>query len=212
VALIGVFTVDDHDTDHDAAEKIATKEGVDVAGRNETNRDSNRAQERSKWQSVAASSVLKITAVQGKDPFEAEFTNFTVLVDEHEDATPQSLDVTIQSSSFNSGVNDRDQVVSGSDWLEAAVFPQASYRTTEINMVDGAGYQAQGLLEIRAVEAEVSITFSYAADDTNPDKFRRLSGSAEFDRFELDLGRGDFADESAAGRVIKVEFDLLLAR
>lgn len=208
--LVGPFTAHDHEQEVDSQTAIDTGDSGDSAATSTGDTPTATAEE--KWHSVAESSDLKIRAVQGSDPFEAEFARFTVIVEEQTDATPKQLDVTIQSNSFGSGISDRDQVVAGSDWLDAKGFPQVVYQTTEISAVDGGMYQAKGLLKIRGVEAEVATNFSYVVDDADPDQRRKLTGSAQFDRFMLDLGRGEFAEESAAGKMINVEFDVVLTR
>lgn len=209
IAVFAVFTKPGHDHDHDPAD------GHEHVG-NETEQTAASTSAPSsgvgQWRAIKDASELRIKAIQGSDPFEAEFAAFSVVVNESEAAVPLSLSVIIQSSSFNSGLNDRDQVVAGKQWLDASNFPQATYNTVTIEADTDGGYRGEGMLRIRQIEAPVRVAFSYVTDGEDADEVRVLSGSAEFDRFSIDLGRGDFKAESAAGKMIQVEFDIRLSR
>ncbi len=196
----------DHDHDHDHSHDHDHATGAKATQAN----DSAEVVE-GRWYSIDDDSELRIKAVQGTDPFEAEFQSFSVVVDEAAPSVPASLSVTIDSASFVSGVSDRDQVVAGSDWLDAKAFAQARYTTVSIEVVDDEIYRGEGTLTIREAEAPVQIKFDYTQHGEIAGA-RRMTGSAEFDRMAIDLGRGDFSAESAAGKLIKVEFDIVLKR
>jgi len=170
--------------------------------------------ELTEWKSIAEQSKLRIFATQGSDEFEAEFSKFLVVVREDKTGAPVEIDVVIDSASFKSGLNDRDQVVSGGDWLDASAHPTARYRTAEISASDDGSYRAQGELTIRELSTAVPVQFAYTEggkDEDSTGPRRALGGKASFDRFAVQLGRGEYAAEGAAGKMIAVEFDIQLA-
>jgi len=171
------------------------------------------SQELSEWKSIAEQSKLRIFATQGSDEFEAEFSQFLVVVREDKVGVPVEIDVVIDSASFKSGLNDRDQVVAGRDWMDAGAYPTAHYRTSEISASDDGSYRGLGELTIRGLSTDVPIQFAYTESDKGDDGTsprRKLRGKASFDRFAVQLGRGEYAVESAAGKTIAVEFDINL--
>lgn len=162
------------------------------------------------FRSSIDNSVLSIFATQGSSPFEAKFSRFEVVVTEAENQLPITIDVVIDSGSFESGASDRDKVVAGRDWLDFSTYPTTNWQTDSIERQDD-GFSAEGKLTVRKVSAPVSIQFDYQVSAANPDN-RTLAGSASFDRFALELGRGDYAAESSAGKNIRIEFEIELAR
>lgn len=147
-------------------------------------------------------SLLTISAVQGGDPFTADFSRFNVIVAGNE--TPNMIKVSIESGSFSSGLDDRDNTVKSADWLDIVAFPDVVYETTSVKAGENNHYTAQGTLTIREVTAGVPLDFTYSPDGDG----YRLKGTSSFDRFDLELGRGEFSSESEAGRTIDVVFDI----
>lgn len=149
-------------------------------------------------------SLLTISAVQGGNAFTASFDRFEVELTGTE--TPEAISVSIESASFSSGLGDRDEVVKSADWLDIVAFPQVVYETSSVKALENGDYTAEGTLTIRGVDAAVPLEFSYAPDG---DGFR-LKGKSRFDRFDIQLGRGEFGAETEAGRSIDVLFDIYL--
>ena len=164
----------------------------------------------SDWESVDTESRLSIEAVQGKDPFRAEFERFKVYLTEDAEGAPIAIRVVIDSASFSSGVKDRDQVVAGSDWLDAKTHPESRYRAETIHAEGDDNYVADGELQIGERQAPVAIRFKLTPDATANRQI--MVGTSEFDRFSIELGRGEFAAEGAAGKMIVVNFELTLER
>lgn len=149
-------------------------------------------------------SLLTVKATQGGDPFTADFSRFNVTVTGEE--TPVSIKVSIESASFTSGLEDRDNTVKSADWLDIVAFPNVEYETTRITATQNDHYTAEGTLTLRDVKASVPLEFTYAPDGNG----FRLKGTSSFDRFDVELGRGEFGSESEAGRTIDVVFDVYL--
>jgi len=154
--------------------------------------------------SVLAKSLLTISAVQGGDPFTATFDRFDVEMSGG--SAPTALTVIIDGDSFTSGLSDRDDVVKSADWLDIAAFPQARYETSRISSNVNGEYSAEGQLTIRGISTSVPLRFTLTPDGEG----LQLKGNASFDRFDLQLGRGEFGSASAAAPTIDVQFDVFL--
>jgi len=154
--------------------------------------------------SVLAESLLTISAVQGGDPFTASFDRFDVEMTGS--APPESLVVNIVGDSFSSGLGDRDDVVKSADWLDTLTFPEARYETSAISETETGEYSAEGTLTIRGISTSVPLNFTLVPDGQG----LRLEGTASFNRFDVELGRGEFGSESAAASTIDVQFDVFL--
>jgi cytochrome b561/polyisoprenoid-binding protein YceI len=157
------------------------------------------------WIMDRSKSRLDIEAVQGSEAFKARFDRFDVRI-VLDPARLEQAEITaeIDVASFASGLPDRDTVARDSDWLEAARYPSARYASSQLTKNPDGRYRADGMLRIRDWRAPVTLTFDLVISGDRA----RARGEAQFDRFDLKLGRGDTGGEDMAGRTIRITLDI----
>lgn len=161
------------------------------------------------WSMIAEESILRIQADQQGSAFEAVFERFSADITlDPDDQENASIIVEIDSASFASGLPDRDATVRNNDWMDVAAFPLAYWRSTAVTLMEDGRYQADGILDIRGVTLDVPLLFTLSIEG---DRAHAI-GEASFDRFAIQLGRGDSNGTSMAKPLIGVTFDIHATR
>jgi polyisoprenoid-binding protein YceI len=84
------------------------------------------------------------------------------------DFTRSSVEVSIDASSIDTGVADRDTHLRSTDFFDVAKFPELKFRSHRIERVDDARYRVIGELTIRDVKREVSLDVEYGGRGKDP--------------------------------------------
>jgi len=84
------------------------------------------------------------------------------------DFTRSSVEVSIDASSIDTGVADRDTHLRSTDFFDVAKFPELKFRSHRIERVDDARYRVMGELAIRDVKREVSLDVEYGGRGKDP--------------------------------------------
>lgn len=99
------------------------------------------------------------------------------------------LDVTIPLAAAQTGNDDRDATLRGSDFFDVAKFAQARYSATRFHSLGGDRYAANGTLELHGIRKPVTLTFTWT-----PGAQPVLAGKASVKRLAFNIGVGDWAD------------------
>ena len=83
--------------------------------------------------------------------------------------TPEasSVDVTIDASSIDTGVEDRDNHLRSPDFLDVTAYQALTFRSTAVRSV-GDGYEVDGELTIRNTTRPITLTMEYLGLATDP--------------------------------------------
>jgi polyisoprenoid-binding protein YceI len=84
------------------------------------------------------------------------------------DLARSSVEVSIDASSIDTGVADRDRHLRSPDFFDVERFPELTFRSRRIERVDGTRYRAIGELTIRDVKREVSLDVEYGGRGRDP--------------------------------------------
>ena len=121
------------------------------------------------------------------------------------------INVRVETGSADSDNADRDEALLGPEFFDVEQFPVSSWVSRSIQALE-EGYRADGRLELRGIQAPVSIDYVIAADG---DRLQisgqfQMSGSAEINRQDFSVGTGEFADPEFVRNRVDVDFSVEL--
>ncbi|WP_128381535.1 YceI family protein [Streptomyces cavernae] len=92
--------------------------------------------------------------------------------------------VSVQTSSLDTGIPERDAHVTGPDFLDSATFPLMSFRSTKVADAGGDRFTMTGYLRIKDVELPIHIDLEFggASRDTNGHNRVGFEGTATLKR------------------------------
>ncbi len=166
-------------------------------------------------QALAAEQCFRADADSGELNFRGEadgtsfsgfFEDFSVrlcMTDEQLDTA--DIEVTIQMADATVGNRQGDEALRGRDMFNVDQFPEASWRSNEIEAANG-GYRAHGELRIRDISAEQAVNLNLERDGDQ----LWLSGDGEIMRLDFDVGLGEFEDPDFIRNRIDLRFELQL--
>src|SRR5262245_13682153 len=138
----------------------------------------------------APGSSLTFASTYEGEVFTGRFPGFvtTLSFDPAQLATAR-LDVTIPLGTASTGNSDYDGEMRGSEFFNAARFPQARYTATKFRALGGNQFAADGTLSLRGVSKPVTLTFTWT-----PGARPTLAGKATVKRLDFGIGAGEWSD------------------
>lgn len=152
-----------------------------------------------------AASALRFTADYGGEPIEGRFQTFSGRIS-YDLGNPLAsrFEVEVVVASVDSGDEERDGYLRGSDWFDANAHPTARFTTrTDCSAFEGR-LSCAGELALKGRTAPVTIEVQFAGDGS------RLTGTAQLDRTAFDVGSGEWADPGTIGHAVEVLFEVTL--
>lgn len=158
------------------------------------------------WVSDASRSQLGFVSAYGGEPVKGTFRKWSAKIAFDPDDLPHSrLDVVVETGSVETGVEEQDGALIGSEWLATKMFPQAHFVASAIRRGQAAGtFEADGELTLRGITRLVSVSF--AASGTASEL--AMKGTAELDRNSFGVGTGQWGRADAVPFRVQVSFDL----
>lgn len=153
------------------------------------------------------SSTLTFSSSYQGEAFSGRFGRFdaNIAFDPANFATSR-FDVTIMLASADTRNSERDDMLKGVDFFNAAKMPSAHYVATKFRSLGGGRYAADGALTLRGVTRPVTVAFAWT-----PGATPGLVGDASVNRLDFGVGTGDWADTATIGNAVKVHTMLKLA-
>lgn len=125
------------------------------------------------------------------------------------------VEVAIDATSFESGSEDRDEAVRGTEYLDVKTFPEYTFRSTGLRE-NGDAYVMAGDLTIRDVTRPVELRFEYNGGTKDPFGNDRIGFSAQGEINRKDFGITTELPMDGGGVVVgdkvKIELDVELVR
>jgi len=162
------------------------------------------------WVSDASRSQLGFTSAYIGEPVRGVFRKWNAQLDfDPNDLAHSKLVVTVDTGSVQTGVEEQDGALIGTDWLSSNVFPQASFATKEIRRghADGA-FEATGDLTLRGITKPVSIAFTASANASE----LVIRGGATLDRSDFKVGIGPWSTGDSVPLGVQIQFDMVALR
>ena len=155
------------------------------------------------WQVVSDESMLSFIAVQDGANIEGHFEKFeTTIIFDKNNLQHSKFDALIDLNSVNTKISDRDEILRSKDFFSIKLWPNARFKTIEINHIEKNNYRAKASLKIRNISLPVIFDFSVNIIEENEMLFGE--GTATLDRFKYDMAHGDFTDTKTVGAKIRV--------
>ena len=138
--------------------------------------------------------------------FSGFFEDFSVrLCMEDERLETAEIEVTVRMAAATVGNRQGDEALRGRDMFAVDQFPEASWRSKDIEAANGA-YRAHGELSIRNVSADQPVNLRLERDGDQ----MWLTGDAEIMRLDFNVGLGEFEDPEFVRNRIDLRFELQL--
>ncbi|MGN2245932.1 YceI family protein [Frateuria sp. GZRR35] len=153
-------------------------------------------------------SSLGFTATFQGAPFQGSFAQWHAAIRfDPAHLAGSKFDVTVDTTSANTGDADRDGALPGADFFNATKYPQARYVATEFVQA-GTHAIARGNLTLRGESHPLNLTVTYSPQ---PDGTALMDVSGTLKRLDYGVGGGEYADTSVIGNDVTVTAHLVLA-
>ncbi len=123
---------------------------------------------------------LMVSKVKGR------FTTFEGTITVSEDISTAKVDVTIDAASLDTRDENRDGHVKSADFLDAATYPNLTFRSTAVR-AKGSDYEIDGELSLHGVTKPVTLATEFNGVSPDPWGGQRAGFSAE-----TEINRNDF--------------------
>ncbi|MGF1527752.1 MAG: YceI family protein [Candidatus Competibacterales bacterium] len=159
------------------------------------------------WQIDHDQSALRFVFSQEGSGVEGEFRDFSAeMVFDPDDLANSGFDVTIDVTSVDTGLVDRDELLAASDWFGFDDFPKARFVTKRFEALGDHRYRAVADLTIRAITQEVELPFTWTVDGGTAE----MDGETVLDRTRFEVGTGEWSSDETVGFEVEVKVDLTL--
>lgn len=128
-----------------------------------------------------------------------------------ENPLESSAELTIQTDSIDTGVEDRNGHLRSDDFLAVEKFPTITFKSTRVVGHSGDEFTVVGDLTVREVTKEVELTVEYGGAGTNPwgQQVWGFGIKTEFDREEFGLTWNQALETGGVlvGKKVKIEIE-----
>jgi glucose/arabinose dehydrogenase/polyisoprenoid-binding protein YceI len=162
------------------------------------------------WMSDLSRSQLTFTSAYGSDPVKGVFKKWSAQIAFDPNDLPHShLDVTVDTASVDTGVEEQDAALIGAEWFATKMFPQARFVASTIRPGKTHDtFEAAGELTLRGVSKPVTVSFVASREGSE----LAMKGTATLDRSSFGVGTGQWSREDSVPFRVEVHFDLKARR
>lgn len=156
----------------------------------------------------AAKSGIEFSFSQLGVPMKGKFTKFDAKVSfdpKKPEATKASFNVDLNS--VNLGAEDYNAETKSPVWLNARMFPQASFVADKVTAIGGNKFEATGKLSIKGISQPVKAAFTYT-DGASP----VVEGSFPMKRLAWKIGDNEWKDTSVVADEVSVRFRFVTSK
>lgn len=162
-------------------------------------------------QLVPAGSEIVFTTRQMGVPVEGRFGTFSAQITlDPRKPEAGSVAFSIDTGSARFGSAELDAEVPKATWLNAAKFPQATFRSSSIKAAGPGKFDVSGKLSIKGAVRDVTVPVQVVQTGATPTATSTASGSFTIKRLEFKVGEAEWSDTSMLANDIQVRFKLVL--
>lgn len=114
-----------------------------------------------------------------------------------------SISVSIDMASADTGDGQRDTMLAGNEFFDAAHVATARYRSSSIRHLAGDRYEAKGSLTLKGVTKPVTLRFTLQIKDRKA----TAAGTARIDRTDFGVGTGEWTSTDEIGADVAIAFN-----
>lgn len=157
-------------------------------------------------QPVLSESKIKITFTQMGVPVEATFHQFSAAI-QYDAAKPAaaSAQFTIDIRSFDLGSPEYNQEVLKPVWFDAAKYPVASFKSTQLKVVSPTQLEVTGSLTIKGKTQNVRVPVQVKNTDTT----QNFDGQLKIQRTAFGIGTGEWEDTSLVADEVTIRVNIV---
>jgi polyisoprenoid-binding protein YceI len=161
------------------------------------------------WKMDPAGSTLTFIPTFEKIPVPGIFHEFDVRMN-FDPEVPENgvLEVTLDVTSADMDVAVVNKEISGKDWFDYRSFPQARYRSTNLQHNQGSQYLASGTLYLKGVNQPVEVPFNWSSSANGA----TLEGELTLARATFGIGTGEWATSEFIGSEVRLIFMIKLRK
>ncbi len=142
-----------------------------------------------------------------------EFSKYDLSINKmNGDFESAEVELTIDTATVNTGIEDRDKHLKSSDFFDVEKFPKMYFKSTDIKKIDDETYKMTGNLTIKNVTKPVELTVTYGGQIVDPWGNIRAGYNIEgtINRFDYDLTWNNLIETGGAvvGKNVKISSDI----
>jgi cytochrome b561/polyisoprenoid-binding protein YceI len=158
-----------------------------------------------------AASKLGFVVTQSEGDVIGQFGKFQASIAfAPEDLPGSRFDVTVDTTSVDTGDDERDTAIKDVDLLDVAKHPAARFVSTSFRHKGGNQYEATGKLTLRGVTRDIRLPFTWQPAQQAGRKAAHLEGETTVNRLDFGVGQGDWKETDLVGNAVKVRYSLTL--
>jgi polyisoprenoid-binding protein YceI len=123
-----------------------------------------------------------------------------------------SLEFSIDASSIDTGMSDRDKHLKSADFFDAEKYPRITFSSSEIKKIDDESYKVKGDLTIKNVTKHVELDVNYGGQIVDPWGNLRAGYNitGNINRFDFNLNWNNLIEAGGAivGKNVKINIDI----
>lgn len=155
------------------------------------------------WQMIAGDSRLEYVATYEGQEAPGEFRSFEAKLDFNPGAPGAGrLDVHVNLASADMYSSDVNEAIMEREWLDSKNVGPAEFTSSDIARVDGDRFVARGTLQVKGVEANLELPFTWERHGSEA----TMDGAITIDRTRFNIGTGEWASPTPIGVKVEVKF------
>jgi polyisoprenoid-binding protein YceI len=163
------------------------------------------------WQMDASASRLEFFITYTGQEAAGSFQRFTTQLDfDAADPSQGQLVVTVDVTSADMDSAEINEAMAAAEWFDYADFPEARFSSIRLIVGDNDHYHAIGALQLKGIEKDIDVPFSWRETEGNPDRSAVLSGELKLDRGDFGIGSGEWASGDMIGLAVTLRFEVHL--
>jgi polyisoprenoid-binding protein YceI len=156
-------------------------------------------------------SSFKFAFTQAGAENQGRFRKYTVgLRFDDKNLAASKLEVTVLIDSLDTGDEQRDEALRGTDLFNVAKFPEARFTSSKVNRVAAGRYEAVGKLTLRGVTRNLVVPFSLRETQEKAGAAAYMTGRATLNRLDFGVGQGEWKSTEQVANEVTANFSLRL--